>query len=118
MIVLGINEAHGATAAVLRDGAIIGCASEERVSRLKNDAGYPRRAVDRLLSELGLRNADIDVVALSGLRAVREDWINRSATRMTGTHDSHSAQVAQRLDQRLRQRLRKIGSQLHVAPKP
>ena len=49
MIVLGINETHCATAAVLRDGRIIGCASEERFSRLKNDAGYPRLAMDALL---------------------------------------------------------------------
>ena len=37
MIVLGINETHCATAAVLRDGRIMGCASEERFSRLKNE---------------------------------------------------------------------------------
>src|SRR5881396_3159975 len=49
MIVLGISETHCATAAVLRDGAIVGCASEERFSRLKNDAGYPRLAIDALL---------------------------------------------------------------------
>ena len=55
MIVLGISETHCATAAILRDGAIVGCASEERFTRLKNDAGYPRLAVDALLRELGLR---------------------------------------------------------------
>lgn len=53
MIVLGISETHCATAAILRDGAIVGCASEERFTRLKNDAGYPRLAVDALLRELG-----------------------------------------------------------------
>ena len=40
MIVLGISETHCATAAILRDGAIIGCASEERFSRLKNDVAF------------------------------------------------------------------------------
>ena len=34
MIVLGISETHCATAAILRDGAIVGCASEERFTRL------------------------------------------------------------------------------------
>ena len=69
MIVLGLNETHCATAAVLRDGAVIGCASEERFSRLKNDDGYPRRAVEALLRSLALAPADIDLVALGGREA-------------------------------------------------
>jgi len=77
VIVLGLNETHCATAAVLRDGRIVGCASEERFSRLKNDAGYPRRAVDALLTELALAPAEIDLVALSGARAASRDWLNR-----------------------------------------
>jgi carbamoyltransferase len=77
MIVLGISETHCATAAILRDGAIVACASEERFSRLKNDAGYPRLAVDALLRELGLGAQQIDVVALAGRRAYARDWMNR-----------------------------------------
>ena len=77
MIVLGISETHCATAAILRDGEIIGCASEERFSRLKNDAGYPRRAVDALLRELALRPADVDRVVLAGTRIPSYDWMNR-----------------------------------------
>ena len=77
MIVLGISETHCATAAVLRDGEIIGCASEERFSRLKNDAGYPRRAVDSLLAELGLAARDLDRVVLAGTRIPSYDWMNR-----------------------------------------
>jgi carbamoyltransferase len=77
MIVLGISETHCATAAVLRDGRVVGCASEERFSRLKNDAGYPRRAVDALLAELGITPAEIDVVALAGARAASREWLNR-----------------------------------------
>src|SRR2546430_5728611 len=59
MIVLGISETHCATAAVLRDGEIVGCASEERFSRLKNDAGYPRQAIDALLHALRLSPREI-----------------------------------------------------------
>jgi carbamoyltransferase len=77
MIVLGISETHCATAAVLRDGAIVGCASEERFSRLKNDAGYPRRAIDALLRDLGIAPAEIDLVALAGARAASREWMNR-----------------------------------------
>ena len=77
MIVLGLNETHCATAAVLQDGRVVGCASEERFTRLKNDAGYPRLAIDALLAELELSPADIDLVALSGARAASRDWLNR-----------------------------------------
>ena len=77
MIVLGVNETHCATAAILRDGRIVGCASEERFTRLKNDAGYPRLAIDALLAELELAPADIDLVALSGARAASRAWLNR-----------------------------------------
>ena len=77
MIVLGINETHCATAAVLRDGRIVGCASEERFTRLKNDAGYPRLAIDALLKECGITPAEVDLVALSGARAASREWLNR-----------------------------------------
>src|SRR5437899_3557041 len=77
MVVLGISETHCATAAVLRDGAIVGCASEERFSRLKNDAGYPRVAIDALLRELALSPAAVDRVVLAGTRIPSYDWMNR-----------------------------------------
>jgi carbamoyltransferase len=77
VIVLGISETHCATAAILRDGAVVGAASEERFSRLKNDAGYPRRAIDALLGDLGLRPEAIDLVVLAGARIPSYDWMNR-----------------------------------------
>src|SRR5919108_4728882 len=111
MIVLGISETHCATAAILRDGAVIGCASEERFTRLKNDAGYPRLAVDALLRELGLRPEQIDRVALAGRRAYAREWMNRVL------HDADYARqyYGVRLQERgagLGKRARKLGARL------
>src|SRR3989338_10484702 len=75
MVILGINETHCATAAVLKDGKIVGCASEERFTRVKNDAGYPRRAVDAILAQLGLAPRDIDLVALDGARMAAKEGL-------------------------------------------
>ena len=114
MIVLGITETHCATAAILRDGAIVGCASEERFTRLKNDAGYPRLAVDALLRELGLTPRDIDVVALAGARAYAREWMNRVL------HDASYAReyYGVRLDEPaggLGRKVRKLGARVGLA---
>jgi len=110
VIVLGISETHCATAAILRDGEIVACASEERFSRLKNDAGYPRQAVAALLRELGLTPAAIDLVALAGLRAYSREWMNRVL------HDAAYAReyYGVGLDERrgLARRARKLGARL------
>jgi carbamoyltransferase len=111
MVVLGITETHCATAAILRDGAIVGCASEERFTRLKNDAGYPRLAVEALLRELHLTPRDIDLVALAGKRAYTREWMNRVL------HDTDYARTyyGVQLDEPARgfgRRARKLGARL------
>lgn len=66
MIILGINEDHNATAALLRDGKVIGCVSEERFTRIKNDTEYPYKAIDSLLQETHISPAEIDRVVIAG----------------------------------------------------
>jgi carbamoyltransferase len=111
MIVLGISETHCATAAILRDGAIIGCASEERFTRLKNDAGYPRLAVDALLRELGLRPTQIDLVALAGRRAYARDWMNRVLHDAEYAREYYGVRVGEPRGG-LERRARKLGARL------
>jgi carbamoyltransferase len=114
VIVLGISETHCATAAVLRDGEIVGCASEERFSRVKNDAGYPRRAVDALLRDLGLGPSDLDAVALAGREAFARDWMNRLLTDDAYMRSYYGV----RLDdpgRGLRRRARKLAARLGLA---
>ncbi|MBI4638428.1 MAG: carbamoyltransferase [Candidatus Rokubacteria bacterium] len=113
MVVLGISETHCATAAILRDGEVAGCASEERFSRLKNDAGYPRRAIDALLRELGLQPSAIDLVALADSRVASREWMNRVL------HDEAYAReyYGIRLDgprHGLARRARKLGARLRL----
>ena len=65
MILLGTNEDHNATAAIIRNGAVLACASEERFTRTKNDTGYPKKAIDSVLEVAGISCEEIDFV-LSG----------------------------------------------------
>lgn len=67
MIILGINEDHNATAALIKDGSVLACISEERISRIKNDIEYPRKAIDMVMDISGIKPWQIDYVAFAGV---------------------------------------------------
>jgi len=64
MYVLGLNIGHNGTAALLKDGKIIGCVSEERFSRIKNHSGLPINAIKYLLNENKITLEDVNYIAL------------------------------------------------------
>lgn len=62
--ILGISAYyHDSAAALIVDGRIIAAAQEERFTRKKHDPGYPRHAVDYVLSEAKLSLGEVDYVA-------------------------------------------------------
>ena len=63
MRILGISAFyHDSAAALIEEGEIIAAAQEERFTRLKHDAGYPRHAIYYCLAEAGCRMAELDHV--------------------------------------------------------
>ena len=63
MRILGISAFYHDSAAALVDGGrTIAAAQEERFTRKKFDANYPRHAIDYCLKEAGLKLPDIDFV--------------------------------------------------------
>lgn len=68
MKILGITWEHCSTAAVMIDGEVMACVSEERFSRKKNDDSYPLQAIEWCLAASGLQASDIDIVAMAGER--------------------------------------------------
>lgn len=62
--VLGISAFyHDSAACLLRDGEIIAAAQEERFTRRKHDADFPRKAVQYCLSAAGITSKDLTLVA-------------------------------------------------------
>ena len=53
MIHLGICYGHCATIAVVEDGALSFCQSEERLNRLKGSSGFPERTLEAVLARVG-----------------------------------------------------------------
>jgi carbamoyltransferase len=62
--ILGISAYyHDSAAALLVDGEIVAAAQEERFTRRKHDARFPRHAIESVLAEGGLGLAAVDHVA-------------------------------------------------------
>jgi carbamoyltransferase len=64
MRVLGLSAYyHDSAAALLEDGRILAAAQEERFTRRKHDASFPRHAIASCLEVAGLELGDVDCVA-------------------------------------------------------
>ena len=64
MLVLGLSAFyHDSAAALLEGGQIIAAAQEERFSRKKFDAGFPKLAIEYCLQSRGIRLCDLDYIA-------------------------------------------------------
>jgi carbamoyltransferase len=61
--ILGISAFyHDSAAALVVDGRIVAAAQEERFTRIKHDANFPKLAVDYCLAEAGLTPDQLDYV--------------------------------------------------------
>src|SRR2546423_7002358 len=65
MRIVGISALyHDSAAALVVDGKVVAAAQEERFTRKKHDAGFPRHAIDYCLREGGLSGGkQLDLVA-------------------------------------------------------
>jgi len=64
MLTLGINYSrmHDSSACILRDGQLLFAVAEERISRIKHDAGFPKNAIQACLDFAGVRAEHLDEV--------------------------------------------------------
>jgi len=63
MNILGISAFyHDSAACLVRDGELIAAAQEERFTRKRHDAGFPKCAVEYCLQEAGIKASDLDYV--------------------------------------------------------
>lgn len=77
MRILGISAFfHDSAAAIIEDGRITAAAQEERFTRKKRDAGFPRNAVAFCLERAGVGLKDVDALAIHGTPP-HEDFLDR-----------------------------------------
>ena len=64
MITLGFNysQMHDSSACITRDGELLFAVAEERISRIKHDAGFPRNAIRACLEFAKIRADQLDAI--------------------------------------------------------
>jgi carbamoyltransferase len=121
MTVLGIHDGHNASACILREGRILAAVAEERLSRRKNDSGYPRRAIEEVLRAAGCSPGELTSVAL-GTRFMHHreffqnwDWYRKDHNDQLRDAAAEPTRMEYFLNQRLLERTRSIVDHLGIA---
>ncbi len=79
MIILGVWDGTPSSASLVIDGKLVGAISEERLSRNKNEYGFPEKSINLLLHSNGLDIKDIDRVSMSTSLSPRYFYTSRNA---------------------------------------
>jgi carbamoyltransferase len=64
--VLGLWDGHDAGAALVIEGQLVAAISEERLTRVKRQGGFPTQSVREVLKLHGLESKDVDYVSVAG----------------------------------------------------
>jgi len=64
MNILGLSTMGGSAASIMVDGVIVAAIEEERLTRIKNDGGFPYESIEMCLSIAKMDMTDIDEIAI------------------------------------------------------
>ncbi len=77
MVILGLHDNHGASAALLVDGKVVAAVEEERFTRLKMDSGFPKMAIDYLRGQYKEEFRNLDYVAIGCVYQSLKDFATK-----------------------------------------
>jgi carbamoyltransferase len=122
--ILGIHDGHNCGATLTSDGNIVASISEERLTRTKNEVGYPRHSVEAVLKLAGISATQLDDVVYASLfMHSREhltniaDWykVGLSDQRAEKTRPGDYARIV--FEQRRQERITEVCDHIGVAAK-
>lgn len=99
MLIIGISDSHNSTACAYENGHLLAAIAEERLTRVKNWMGFPRRSIEECLRISDRQISDVDFVAITGLATpfpypTREAIINAFRGRNGNGQKFHRARKA------------------------
>lgn len=74
--ILGIHDGHNCSATLVVDGQIVASINEERLTRHKNEVGYPQKAIEEVLRIGGLSPSQLDEVVYASLFMHRPTFLS------------------------------------------
>lgn len=69
--VLGIDDGHDASVAVVKNGRVVAALAEERLRNIKHFAGVPQMGISEVLKTAQIDPQDIDLIAIAGYNIVQ-----------------------------------------------
>jgi carbamoyltransferase len=96
MKALALHLGHNATAAIMKDGAIVGVLSQEKIDGIKNSAAFPIDAAQALCDAAGWSLDEIDHVVLSSRLVYRPDAFATHSDRKRRYYSTNPAVAAAR----------------------
>ena len=86
MRILGIQDGHSASAALVEDGEVVAAVQEERLTREKNTGGFPEHALRDVLDVAGVGLGDVDRIAQGALGEAPGVLLARQPLLLNGGH--------------------------------
>ena len=65
MIILGIHDGHNSGVSLFKNGRLLSAISEEKISRKKNEYGFPVNSIKLALAHNNIKKNQIDAIAVS-----------------------------------------------------
>ncbi|MCI0515558.1 carbamoyltransferase [candidate division KSB1 bacterium] len=72
MTVLSFSQEHEAGATLIKDGKILAAINEERLTRVKNQDGFPEKSLKAVFEISGLKPEDVDQVIIPEISKLRD----------------------------------------------
>jgi carbamoyltransferase len=121
--ILGIHDGHNCGATLTRDGRIVASICEERLTRKKNEVGYPRRSIEEVLRLGGVEGRDLTEIVYASLFMHASAYLTElEKWYCVGLAEQRAAESAPKdyqkvvFETRKRERIEAVCSQLGIAP--
>tara|TARA_B100000212_G_scaffold342299_1_gene328702 strand:+ start:799 stop:2523 length:1725 start_codon:yes stop_codon:yes gene_type:complete len=119
--ILGIHDGHNSGATLLQDGKVTYSISEERLTKNKNEIGYPSLSIDEVLGLAGISSKDLNLAVYasnfmhteSHLRNASQ-WYKAGKKEYLSDSKRDKSYLKAVFDQRRRERLDQLNMHLNI----